>query len=123
MGVAGRHGVHQRINQRQRRLNYYHQWHRRTGSGKTGVGGGVYLIGGAKSPSGTDGDVYLGYNGTTTRGRVVLGATALLLTGTGSPESAVTAPVGSIFLRTDGGAGTTFYVKESGSGNTGWVGK
>ena len=92
-------------------------------AGKTGVGGGVYLIGGAKSPSGTDGDVYLGYNGTTTRGRVVLGATALLLTGTGSPESAVTAPVGSIFLRTDGGAGTTFYVKESGSGNTGWVGK
>lgn len=43
--------------------------------------------------------------------------------GTGSPEAVVTAPVGSIFQRTDGGAGTSFYVKESGVGNTGWVAK
>ena len=43
--------------------------------------------------------------------------------GTGSPESSVTAPVGSLYSRTDGGAGTTLYVKESGTGNTGWVGK
>ena len=43
--------------------------------------------------------------------------------GTGTPEGAVTAPVGSLFSRTDGGAGTVFYVKESGSGNTGWVAK
>lgn len=43
--------------------------------------------------------------------------------GTGTPEGAVTAPVGSIFSRTDGGASTTFYVKESGAGNTGWVAK
>ena len=40
--------------------------------------------------------------------------------GTGSPESVVTAPVGSLFLRTNGGASTTMYVKESGSSNTGW---
>ena len=40
--------------------------------------------------------------------------------GTGSPEGVVTAPVGSVFLRSDGGASTTMYVKESGSGNTGW---
>ena len=46
-----------------------------------------------------------------------------LLSGTGSPESTITAPVGSIYMRTDGGAGTTFYVKESGTGNTGWVSK
>lgn len=46
-----------------------------------------------------------------------------VLTGTGSPETVVTAPVGSLFLRSDGGAGTTIYVKESGTGNTGWVGK
>jgi hypothetical protein len=26
-------------------------------------------------------------------------------------------------LRSDGGAGTSFYVKESGTGNTGWVSK
>ena len=43
--------------------------------------------------------------------------------GTGTPEGAVTAPVGSIYMRADGGAGTSFYVKQSGTGNTGWVGK
>lgn len=43
--------------------------------------------------------------------------------GTGSPEGAVTSPVGSVYTRTDGGAGTTLYVKESGTGNTGWVAK
>jgi len=44
-------------------------------------------------------------------------------TGSGSPEGVITAPVGSFFSRTDGGSGTSFYVKESGSGNTGWVAK
>jgi hypothetical protein len=43
--------------------------------------------------------------------------------GTGSPEGAVTAPVGSLFLRKDGGGGSTLYVKETGTGNTGWTGK
>jgi hypothetical protein len=43
--------------------------------------------------------------------------------GTGTPEGAVTAPVGSLYLRKDGGAGSTLYVKESGTGNTGWVAK
>lgn len=46
-----------------------------------------------------------------------------MYSGSGSPEGSKTAPVGSIYLRTDGGAGTSFYVKESGSGNTGWVAK
>lgn len=41
--------------------------------------------------------------------------------GTGSPEGVVTAPVGSLFTRTDGGSGSTLYVKESGTGNTGWT--
>jgi len=40
--------------------------------------------------------------------------------GSGSPEGSVTANVGSLYLRTDGGANTTLYVKESGTGNTGW---
>ncbi len=44
-----------------------------------------------------------------------------LFYGSGSPEGAVTAPVGSRYSRTNGGAGTCLYVKESGSGNTGWV--
>lgn len=45
------------------------------------------------------------------------------LAGSGTPEGNVAAPVGSTYRRSDGGAGTSFYVKESGSGNTGWVGK
>lgn len=43
--------------------------------------------------------------------------------GAGSPEGVVTAPIGSFYSRTNGGAGTSFYVKESGTGNTGWVAK
>lgn len=40
--------------------------------------------------------------------------------GTGSPESSVTAPIGSTYQRIDGGPATSLYVKESGTGNTGW---
>lgn len=43
--------------------------------------------------------------------------------GLNTPEGVVTAVVGSIYMRSNGGAGTTFYVKESGTGNTGWVAK
>lgn len=43
--------------------------------------------------------------------------------GSGTPESAVISGVGGLWRRTDGGAGTTLYVKESGTSNTGWVGK
>jgi hypothetical protein len=43
--------------------------------------------------------------------------------GNNTPEGAVTAPVGSIFMRLDGSTGTTLYAKESGTGNTGWVAK
>lgn len=41
--------------------------------------------------------------------------------GSGSPEGAVTAPRGSLYLRTDGGTNSTIYAKESGSSNTGWA--
>ena len=43
--------------------------------------------------------------------------------GPGSPEGVYAAAIGSIYGRTDGGAGTCLYVKESGSGNTGWIAK
>lgn len=43
--------------------------------------------------------------------------------GTGTPEGSTVASVGSTYFRTDGGASTTLYVKESGTGNTGWVAK
>lgn len=46
-----------------------------------------------------------------------------IFAGSGTPEAAVTATVGSIYLRTDGGASTSLYVKETGSSNTGWVAK
>lgn len=44
-----------------------------------------------------------------------------ILRGSASPESSVTAPVGSLYLRTTAGAGTVLYVKESGTSSTGWV--
>ena len=59
----------------------------------------------------------------TLTGTVTVGSAATIRAGAGSPESAVTATVGSLYLRTDGGAATTLYVKESGSGNTGWIAK
>ena len=46
-----------------------------------------------------------------------------ITSGSNTPEGAVTAPVGSLFTRTNGGANTTLYVKESGTGNTGWIAK
>jgi hypothetical protein len=51
---------------------------------------------------------------------VVLDVT-LTYRGSGSPETVVTAPPGSIYINTLGGAGTTIYFKETGTGNTGWV--
>ncbi len=50
-------------------------------------------------------------------------AAPLLREGTGTPEGALSSPVGSLYMRRDGGASTTLYVKESGTGNTGWVAK
>jgi hypothetical protein len=46
--------------------------------------------------------------------------TASIRRGTATPEGVVTAQVGSLFLRTDGLIGASLYVKESGTGNTGW---
>jgi hypothetical protein len=47
----------------------------------------------------------------------------LIQWGANSPEGVITAQQGSLFIRTNGGANTTLYVKESGTGNTGWVAK
>lgn len=43
-----------------------------------------------------------------------------IIAGSGIPEGAITASPGSLFLRNDGGAGNSVWVKESGTGNTGW---
>lgn len=45
-----------------------------------------------------------------------------LFSGSGSPEGSVSAPPGSIYRRTTGGTGTSLYIKENGTGNTGWRG-
>lgn len=46
-----------------------------------------------------------------------------VLSGTGSPNNVVTAAIGTLYRRLDGGANTTLYVKESGTGSAGWVAK
>lgn len=49
-----------------------------------------------------------------------VGAVHGLYSGNGSPQGVITAGVGSIYLRTNGGSGLLVYVKASGTGNTGW---
>ena len=50
--------------------------------------------------------------------------TVLRLNGLGSPENVVSAPIGSQYMRTDGGAGTVLYVKETAPTiKTGWIAK
>lgn len=51
------------------------------------------------------------------------GESVRIFQGTGTPENSITAGIGSIYMRIDGGASTAFYVKESGIGNTGWIAK
>jgi hypothetical protein len=61
-------------------------------------------------------DIRLGYG--------LSSKTQYIIWGKGSPEGVVKAAVGSLYLRSDGGSGSTLYIKESG-GNTanGWVAK
>lgn len=55
---------------------------------------------------------------------IKLSAGALILSGVGSPEGVVAAPLGSMYLNSSGGVGATLWVKESGlSTNTGWAAK
>lgn len=51
------------------------------------------------------------------------GTTCQFFAGSGTPESAVSAGVCSVYLRSDGSTSTTLYIKTSGSGNTGWTAK
>lgn len=46
-----------------------------------------------------------------------------IIVGAGVPNGSISAAVGSLYLNTSGGAGTVLYVKETGAGNTGWIGK
>lgn len=77
--------------------------------------------GGTKFSTNSGGSI--GFEVIAANGGVKLNNGPVWKSGTGSPEGVVTAPVGSFYSRTDGGAATSWYVKESGSGNTGWVAK
>lgn len=70
-----------------------------------------------------DGTIRTGVSGGPAKLWLHATASVSLTTGAGTPEGSIVAQVGSIHLRTDGGASTTFYVKETGVGNTGWVAK
>lgn len=50
------------------------------------------------------------------------GTTFEIYEGTGSPEGVITGNRGDLYVRTDGGTGTTLYIKETGTAtNTGWA--
>jgi hypothetical protein len=46
-----------------------------------------------------------------------------IYSGSVAPSGVVTAPTGSLYTNIAGSTSTTLYVKESGTGNTGWVAK
>jgi parallel beta-helix repeat protein len=52
-----------------------------------------------------------------------LSGSGIIVHDTGADAPNLNAGVGSTWSRTNGGAGTSFYVKESGTDATGWVGK
>lgn len=81
-------------------------------------GGDLTLTAGLGSGAGSDGIVSIVGNTTVSNGNF---DSPLIRYGSGSPEGAVTAPVGATYKRVDGTAGTTLYTKVSGAGNTGWV--
>lgn len=59
-----------------------------------------------------------------TIGSGIVAPTTQIISGAGSPQGVVTADIGSLYLRTDGGANTTLYIKEANNGSSvGWVAK
>jgi hypothetical protein len=77
-----------------------------------------FLQGITDALNGTQGVVAAGVN------QITLGIGTKVSAGTGSPNSVVSGNPGDLYLNLSGGAGTTLYVKESGTNtNTGWIGK
>ena len=88
---------------------------------------GDYLLpdatGGASLRSSNNADLQL-HTGGTGRLRLVSDAEstgAMELIGRNTPQGAVTAPPGSTYRNLNGGVGSSFFVKQSGTGNTGWA--
>lgn len=62
--------------------------------------------------------------GPNTTAATIATASALIRSGNGDPETVIVGSVGDLWLRLNGGANTTLYVKESGAAtNTGWIAK
>ena len=59
--------------------------------------------------------------GTLTLPDITFTAGPTVTTGSGTPEGSVSAPVGSLFIRTDSGSHPKFYLKDNGSGQNGWA--
>ena len=80
-------------------------------------------VGGASLRSSSNADVQL-HAGGTGHVRIVSDAEAtgaLELIGRNSPQGSVTAPPGSTYRNLNGGVGSSFYVKQTGTGSTGWA--
>lgn len=94
------------------------------GGGGGNFTGNVILLGGNNFNAGTSNYVNVGGAGVVPRVGFNAGSTAgaQLFEGTGSPETVVTARAGSMYLNDSGGAGTSVYYKETGTGNVGWLG-
>lgn len=90
----------------------------KTGNPAMGSGGLRFLQGLADALNGTNGNVATGV------AQVTLGIGINVSAGTGSPAGVVSGKPGDLYLNLSGGAGTTLYVKESGSNTTsGWTAK
>lgn len=53
----------------------------------------------------------------------VTAVNSVTLTGTGTPEGIVAAPIGTQYINKTGGAATTLYIKTSGTTAAGWTAK
>jgi hypothetical protein len=94
--------------------------------------GGSLLLEGGESTFSAGGDVIItSGSGVSSDGLIRLvgdiiltgsiSGTLVFSSGIGSPEGSVTAPVGSLYQRLNGGSGNALYVKISGVGNSGWA--
>lgn len=94
------------------------------GGGGSFAGGDIIITPGQGSGGGADGEVNINGDSTVQGDLTVVGVLNVdnLRQGTGSPEGVVTATIGTIWQRTDGGAGNAWYIKcASSGGNTGWA--
>lgn len=89
-----------------------------TGAPAPSSGGLAFLQGLANAINGTNGVAASGVY------QIVLGNGITVSAGTGTPNGVVSGNPADVYFSFSGGAGTTFFVKESGTNtNTGWQGK